>query len=170
MSHTTKNFLKIGLLPLLVYISNDLICRFFLDWYLKYGVDSYFHFAGGVSIAFGVTNILAVLEEEKTIFIKRKLVKAFFIIAIVALAAVLWETYEFFWDLRFGTHFQPSNFDTMKDLILGTLGGTVFAAAKLLWSKTADGAGERDALADVLSAGHPAYDTLKTDTETRMRD
>ena len=170
MSYTAKNFLKIGLLPLLIYISNDLICRFFFDWYVRNGVDSYFHFGGGAAIAFVVINILKILEEEKTLSIKRKLIKAFFIVSMVALAAVLWETYEFFWDLTFGTHFQPSNFDTMKDLVLGLLGGTVTSTIFSLWPKAADGARERDAFADVLGTGHPAYDTLKPDTESRMRD
>ena len=48
------------------------------------------------------------------------------IVGLVMIAAVLWEVYEFLWDQIFGTLFQPSKADTIKDLIMGMLGGIVF--------------------------------------------
>jgi hypothetical protein len=125
-SETFKNFFKIALFPLAVYIVNDLICRVSFSWYEMNNVDTYIHFIGGLSIAFSINNALTVLEKENLLVIKRKLVKVFFIVAAVAFVAVLWEIYEFTWDLNFGTHLQPSNFDTIKDLIMGTLGGLLF--------------------------------------------
>ena len=170
MKKALKDFVKLGAFPFLVYFTNDLFTRFLLTAYDNYHLDTYFHFIGGLSIATTAYFFLAMLEQADIIIIKRKLAKAFLIIVLVMSAAVLWEIYEFFWDLHFGTHMQPNNFDTMKDMIMGTLGGITFCFKFFLGSKAADGARERDTLPDVLSAGNPAYDTLETDAKTRMRD
>ena len=168
-SEAYKNFFKLATLPFLVYFTNDLVCRFFFPTYVKYGIDTYFHFAGGLSIAYTTNYFFILLEKAKFIEIKRKLARAFLIISTVAFVAVLWEVYEFVWDLSFGTHFQPSNFDTMKDLIMGTLGGISFCLI-FLRTKATDGARERNALTDMLSTSNPAYNPLESDSETRMRD
>lgn len=169
MSTFKENFLKIAGLPLVFFLVNEFVNRNFTWWYTHYGVDSFFHYTGGISIAFGLNYILQVLDREKLIIIKRKPLKAFSIISTTAFVAVLWEIYEFIWDLSFGTHFQPSNFDTMKDLILGTFGAFSFCLVYFLWLKPADGSGERNALPDVLGTSHPTNNSLKSDTETGVR-
>jgi hypothetical protein len=171
MKFNFKNLIKIGIFPLVVYLLNDIFCRFWFGFYVDHGVDSYFHFVGGVSIAFAALEAFKVLEENNFIEIKRKLVKAFLVISIVALAAVLWEIYEFILDLISHTNaHQPSLFDTMKDMILGLIGGTIYSSLNFLRSESTDGARERNTLPDVLGTANPTYDTLKPDSETRMRN
>ena len=168
---TLKKLIKLGIFPFLVYAVNEIFYSFWQNFYTSHSVDSYFHFVGGVSIAFSSCIFLEILEASGYIKIKGKLLKTFLVITLVALAALLWEIYEFTFDQIANTTFhQPSNFDTMKDMILGLIGGVVYSIFFSLWSKSADGTRERNALTDVFNTSHPAYDSLKTDTKTRMRD
>ncbi|MCT1607774.1 hypothetical protein M3B43_10685 [Nesterenkonia massiliensis] len=58
--------------------------------------------------------------------------EAVIIIAVKACLAFLWEVAEFFWDLAFGTSAQDHNFDTMTDMMLGSLPGFIIARALIL--------------------------------------
>ena len=166
------NFTKIFLFPFIVFIANEFCWRLFTDWYKSNGIDSYFHFVGGVSIAFTASQLSNYFEKENFIILKRKLIKAFLIISFVAFAALVWEIHEFILDQFYHTSIrQPSNFDTMKDMILGLVGGIFFTLTSLfLRSKAPNSTWERDTLTNMLNSGNPAYDSLKTNSETRMRN
>lgn len=169
MNTTSKNFLRLTLFPFLVYVASDIICKNWNFFYTSNKLDTYFHFLGGFSIAFSSYFFLDILEGSSFLIIKRKLLKALFIISLVFLAAVLWEIYEFIWDLAFHTNFQPSNFDTMKDLIMDALGSLTFCVFGLRPEST-NSARKRYTLANMLGTSNPAHDSLETNTKTRMRD
>ena len=56
-------------------------------------------------------------------------------LALTCSATVVWEWAEFVSDHFFGTHAQVDLTDTMKDMLMGSLGGLTLAAVTLLRSK-----------------------------------
>ncbi len=170
MTGPLQNFFRIGFFPLVIYTTNDLICRFWINWYASNHVDNFFHFIGGMSIAYGVSNILSIFEARDYLKIKRKLIKAFFVVSVVSLVAVLWELYEFLWDFYFQTSYQPNTADTIKDLVVGTCGGATLFLLNYLWSKTADRARKWNAFTNMFRSRNPAHNSLKSNTKTRVRN
>lgn len=79
-------------------------------------VHLYSGFAIGLRIVFALGIILRKYRLELPLW---------FEVTIVVLAkgfvAMVWEVAEFFWDLILGTSAQDHNFDTMIDMMLGTL-------------------------------------------------
>lgn len=86
--------------------------------------DNVFHFTGGISVAVSASMILNVWDKSRSLNVWPSI---FVIVSMAIFAAVAWEVMEFILDYTTGSVHQPSNFDTMKDLILGTLGATIFA-------------------------------------------
>ena len=89
-------------------------------------IDTPLHLLGGLSIAYSASYALRLIEARGLIVIKNLFIRAFIVVGAVAIAAVLWEFYEFLSDHFFGTLTQPSKADTMKDLFMGMLGGLLF--------------------------------------------
>ena len=129
-----RDIIMISIFPFLVEMINITSYSLFPLQSEKYQVENYLHFLGGLSITFSTGYVLRLLEKNGLVTIKNRLLKALQIIAVVMMIAVLWEIYEFTSDTFLGTDFQPNNFDTMKDLILGTLGG-IFYCLTLVWGK-----------------------------------
>lgn len=134
-SFTYKDFFNILWFPAAVYLLNDITCTFFLSWYEAWSVDSFFHFLGGISIAYGANYVFNFLEKNNQISIKNVWLKIFIIATTVALVATLWEVYEYVRDIIFATVSQPSVFDTVKDEVVGIFGGFIFAYfANFIWT------------------------------------
>ncbi len=126
-SFTAAEMVKLGLLPFLVFMINTLLINLLPDnCLIRYQIDIPLHLLGGASIAYSATHAIALAEKDGLLSIRHPLIKIFIIVAAVMTAAVLWEFYEFLLDHFFGTHTQPNNADTMKDLFMGTAGGIVF--------------------------------------------
>lgn len=123
---TIRNLTKLLVFPFLVYLLNYLLLNFTDAAYWSFPIDTPMHALGGFSIAYGALHALRILEKKNTVVIKSVLIKVFAILATVALAAVVWEFYEFLHDYFFGSHYQTENVDTMKDLFMGLLGGLLF--------------------------------------------
>lgn len=124
-----KDLWKIGWAPLVILIIH-IIITYASNWYYSvHGTDTVMHFMGGMSIALAANGYLRFKQGQGQVGKVSKLNHLLWVIAIVALAAVLWEIMEFSGDslLYHHPHFQPSNFDTMKDLIMGLSGGTLVA-------------------------------------------
>jgi hypothetical protein len=86
-------------------------------------VDKVMHVLGGVSIALSGLSAVALLEQRGMLFIKSYFITVIIILALVALAAVNWEFFEYILDRTTNTHMQPSIADTMGDLLAGLVGG-----------------------------------------------
>ncbi len=123
---STKNVTQLFLFPFLVYLLNYFLLNFANAAYWSFPVDIPMHALGGFSIAYGAVRALRLLEKKNTVVIKNVLVKVFVVLATVALAAVIWEFYEFFHDYFFETSYQGGTIDIMKDLFMGLLGGLLF--------------------------------------------
>lgn len=93
--------------------------------------DKWVHLYSGFAISLGIIFALGITLRRYSLSLP-PWVEAVIIIAVKACVALLWEVAEFFWDLIFGTSAQDHNFDTMTDMMLGTLPGFLLAAALIL--------------------------------------
>jgi Na+-translocating ferredoxin:NAD+ oxidoreductase RnfD subunit len=107
--------------PLAVFIAHLFLGRLF--GHEPY-VDPVMHFCGGMAIAyfFQETSKLASHWVGKLTDMGR----ALFAFGLACAAAVLWEIGEFSSDIVFRTHVQINNANTMRDLILGVVGASLF--------------------------------------------
>jgi len=125
-----KRASKIGsffLFPIVVYLAH-LIARDVLHLYSLYpNVDMLFHYIGGLSIAYTVSQILSHLESEKITAPLNRMLILVLVLSLTATTAVFWEFAEFISDQWLGTTLQPSIANTMQDQFLGILGGSTWA-------------------------------------------
>ena len=119
----------------------------FLNVYSISHVDSAMHLLGGVALAMLVSGLLTQAVEKGWCPDTGRLIRLVLIISLVATGAVCWEVYEWMSDRFLGTHFQVDLDDTMKDLVLGLLGGACYAGLDFVTS-TAAGQRGRSMLSD----------------------
>lgn len=131
------DIIKITLAPFLIYLLNEILYNFWPDLSLAWHLDNYLHIMGGMSIAAASIVALRLAERGGWLKINRAIVAFFLVVALVMAAAVIWEFYEFLHDYFYGTHFQPSNSDTMKDLFMGTVGGAAWYLGHFLQKRSA---------------------------------
>ena len=126
------DLLKLGIFPFLVFMLNYTLGSVFSDqYYAAVHADIPMHFFGGMSIAYSAWRATALLERKGLLVIRNGALRAFAIVCVVMLVAVVWEFYEFLSDHFVGTHYQPNNADTMKDLCMGMIGAIIFLFAKM---------------------------------------
>lgn len=111
--------------PLIVYLTNLFILLPLGVYTLYSWFDILMHFIGGASIALSSIMILNQCKEE--IRIKDNLVNVVIIVALVGLAAIIWEFYEVLTGLDMNLN------DTLFDIFMGLLGGLTTA---LLFGKS----------------------------------
>lgn len=121
-----SDIVKIALAPFLIFLLDEILYSFWPDFSLAWRLDNYLHLMGGMSIAAASIVVLRLAERGGWVEIRSALAIFFVVVAFVAAAAVLWEFYEFFHDYFYGTRFQPSNADTVKDLFMGLVGGAAW--------------------------------------------
>ena len=99
-----------------------------VDFYYIYSVDTLSHFLGGLSVAYSANYALSLMEKKGWITIQKNILRAGIIVSLVMTCAVLWEFYEFIYDLSlWGEIMQPSIADTIKDLSMGMIGAVIFS-------------------------------------------
>ena len=127
-----KIIIKLLFFPFLVYMFNSAIQSLALSFYYIYSIDTLSHFLGGMAIAFSANYALTLIEKKNWITIKKPVLRAIILVGAVMTFAVLWEFYEFTYDLYlWGITMQPGVADTIKDLCVGMLGAVVFCVAML---------------------------------------
>ena len=115
-------------LPVLLLLALDvLLLR--VDAYSVPHVDSFMHFAGGITLGILVYGVLARAVELGWILPPGRLLLFVLIFSLVTTGAVFWEFFEWSLDKLIGTMNQRSITDTMKDLLLGQCGAAVCALA-----------------------------------------
>jgi hypothetical protein len=87
--------------------------------------DSIMHFTGGIVSAISIMGMLAYAMENNWLKIDDRNVSRLLVIGLVTLITLAWELFEFGFDAYFGTHWQPSIGDSLKDQVLGVLGAVV---------------------------------------------
>lgn len=115
-----KNYLPLSVLMVLhvVFLS--------LDLYSVTHLDSVMHLAGGIVLAMCLYGFLVSAIDKGWCPDPGKILSALLVVSLVTTGAVCWECYEWLSDRLFDTHLQPSVTDTVKDLLLGFLGGALY--------------------------------------------
>ncbi len=108
-----------------------------LDDYSITNLDSVMHFAGGCALGYFILGQIGYAVRKGWCRDPGRVIVLMLIVSLVATGAVCWEIYEWLSDRYIGTHFQPSLDDTMKDLVLGLMGG-IFCACMVFYAR-ADG-------------------------------
>lgn len=90
------------------------------------GSDSVLHFVGGFATALTGLLLYRIIRATHHAHIAPRILFAGSIIFFTLSVGVLWEWYEFLHDALFQTLMQPTLSDTMKDLLLDTLGAVLF--------------------------------------------
>lgn len=125
-----QQIFKIAFFPLAVLVIHILVTM--LGLYEGYWwMDIPLHFIGGIAIGFSTYYLLEDFEKRNLLIIHSKLLKILLIISVTALTAVAWEVMEYFTDFYGFTVMQASIMDTMKDLSMGIIGGTIAAIYKI---------------------------------------
>ena len=109
----------------------------FLNVYSISHMDSAMHLLGGVALAMLVSGLLVQAVENGWCPDIGGLITLVLVMSLVATGAVCWEVYEWTSDWFLGTHFQVDLDDTMKDLVLGLLGGAGYAGLGFVTNATA---------------------------------
>ena len=96
--------------------------------------DTVVHFYSGIMIALWADFILrAVMRKHR--FEMPRWLHAVMITSFSALVAMLWEIGEFTADQMTGSRAQIDNYDTMIDMITGTLSALIVAVILVLWPR-----------------------------------
>ncbi len=90
------------------------------------------HLLGGMAIAFFFSRLLDILGDYTIVDRVDGLLRAIFLIALTATAAVLWEFAEYISDHSLGTQTQGGLADTLLDMLFGILGGFAMVSFLLL--------------------------------------
>ena len=100
-----------------------------IDAYSAPHVDSFMHFAGGITLGVLACGVLSGAVKLGWILPPGRLLLFVLIFSLVTTGAVFWEFFEWSADTIMGTRMQLSIGDTMKDLLLGQFGAIVCAFA-----------------------------------------
>ena len=95
-------------------------------------LDNFMHVLGGASIAAASLSAYPILKQKKFAEIRHPLLLIFLVVAVVALAAMLWEFMELGVDTVFEANMQPDLLDTISDMALGLLGGVMVATKRVM--------------------------------------
>ena len=95
-------------------------------------LDVPFHLIGGFSIGLSLYGVDSFLRPERELLGTNKLQQFIMVIGTVSFAAVCWEYFEFILDQTVRSGFQSSLADTLKDFLMGQIGG---AASFLIISR-----------------------------------
>ena len=118
--------------PLAVFVTYVVLSLAFNGYQRMPGLDIPAHVLGGMAIAFFFSRLLDILGDYTIVDRVDGLLRAIFLIALTATAAVLWEFAEYISDHSFGTQTQGGLEDTLLDMLLGILGGFTMVSFLLL--------------------------------------
>ena len=93
--------------------------------------DKWIHFFSGILLAEVGRLFVVYLFKKYQLKLQQTMIALFAFLFSVSAAAV-WEIYEFVVDLILSTHMQGNNFNTMGDVISGTLGGLCYIGGYIL--------------------------------------
>ena len=114
-----------GWAPLLVFIAH-VVCILTGAYEAWPPLDIPFHLVGGVVIAFFFHRSLSLLWRERHLDLGRPFTQQLLVFTLTVTAATFWEFAEYLADHFLGTTSQQGGLeDTLLDLLLGTLGGTL---------------------------------------------
>ncbi len=118
--------------PLAVFVAHVILSLAFNGYQRIPGLDIPMHLLGGMAIAFFFSRLLDILGDYTIVERVDGLLRAIFLMALTATAAVLWEFAEYISDHSLGTQVQLDLEDTLLDMLFGILGGFAMVSFLLL--------------------------------------
>ena len=97
-------------------------------WYVSFWwFDIPLHFLGGMAITLSAYYLLEYFESINKFQVTFSPLYLLLLLAFAALAALCWELMEYAFDTLADTNLQPGMTDTIKDLTVGLIGGSLTA-------------------------------------------
>ena len=115
-----------GWAPLVVFFVHVFASRVLGAYTLWPNTDIPMHFAGGVAMAFFLSQCFRALPREVVRSRRLVILELILIGSLTATAAVFWEFAEFTYDRAFGTNIPVSLANTMQDMAMGIAGALTF--------------------------------------------
>lgn len=131
-----KLFVTGGWAPCLVFSLHVLATRVFGVYEIWPPADIPMHFAGGLAIAFFMSQAFRALPREVVRSSRLVVLEAILVLSLTISAAVVWEFAEFSLDTILGSNVQVSLANTMQDLAMGMLGSLVMVAIRARQTRT----------------------------------
>lgn len=132
----SKLFLTGGWAPCLVFTAHVIATRVFGVYRIWPPADIPMHFAGGLAIAFFMSQAFRALPREIVRSSRLVVLEAILVLSLTTSAAVVWEFAEFSLDTLVGSNVQVSLPNTMQDLAMGMLGALVLVAIRARQTRT----------------------------------
>lgn len=121
-----SKFASFFVFPIIVLFAHLIASRPLKLYMVFPNLDILSHFAGGLSIAYTSSQILAYLGKEKITAGLDQAVCLLLIFSLTATTTVFWEFAEFIADQLLNTNIQISLANTMQDQFMGILGGVTW--------------------------------------------
>jgi len=119
-------------LALFIHVSGGVLGLY--DAFVRY--DTLAHFVSSCLIALLAFTFIYILHVYWDGLHMDKYAMAFVVVITTMAMGVVWEVYEWVVDMLFGTTLQLGLWDTMKDLVMDTVGGIIIAIIGVQWIKT----------------------------------
>ena len=114
--------------PALLFLATETIGRTTNLFEAYPWLDNPLHFFGGFLISITANEFFLYCRNKGYVGKMHPLIYAMILTTFVVTVAVFWEFHEFLRDFYFHTHLQSSEADTMKDLLVGMIGGLLGAS------------------------------------------
>jgi len=121
-----KIILRRAWFPVMIFFIHVVCSRLIRVYDLFPPLDIPMHLAGGFAIAYFFLGCLRALEEQGLMRTLEHLLQATLLFALTCTAAVFWEFFEYISDHWIKTHAQPDLEDTLLDMLMGIVGGTIY--------------------------------------------
>jgi hypothetical protein len=112
--------------PVVVFVIHVICSRVLFIYKAFPSLDIIMHLAGGFAIAYFFLGCLHALEEKGLMRQPERLLQATLLFSLICSAAVFWEFLEYISDHWIKTHAQPDLEDTLLDMLMGIVGGTIY--------------------------------------------
>lgn len=122
---TTETIRHHGWLAILLSVSHIILLNTHSYRYYPF-LDIPLHFFGGLAIAMLISGWLTVFPKHQLLQKTSPFVHAVLIFSLTCTVAIFWEFSEWILDHTISSGCQLGRNDTMQDLFLGTLGGSIY--------------------------------------------
>ena len=127
----TQSIIESGWAPIAVFCLHVAMSRVFDAYRLFPGIDIPMHFLGGMVIAFFFHRASINGSQLKVLGPFHPVTHSLLVFFATCAATVFWEFAEFINDRYFSGHSQAGLVDTLKDMLMGILGGATLIVAMI---------------------------------------
>lgn len=121
-----KIILRRAWFPAVIFFIHVVCSRLIRVYDIFPPLDIPMHLAGGFAIAYFFLGCFRVLQEKGLMHKLERLLQATLLFSLTCTAALFWEFLEYVSDHWIKTHAQPDLEDTLLDMFMGIVGGTIY--------------------------------------------